>query len=82
MLMRAQKVLKEHAQNAKAGGASLLQADSLNKVTTTLKSIVDASFVNLEDKDVLSALLQQTEDDGSLDLDGEKSDTTCTRSTL
>merc|ERR1719375_2320012 len=37
----------------------------------TLKSIVDASFVNLEDTQVLSALLQQTEgeEDGSESLD-------------
>ena len=37
MLRRAQKVLAAHAQDARAKGGSLLQTESLEKVTSTLK---------------------------------------------
>lgn len=65
MLNRAHRVLK--ANIAKAGQP---QSDSLLQVTDTLRKMVDASFVGLEDKSVLSALLQQSSDDS----DGSQED--------
>merc|ERR550514_1482787 len=56
MLARAHMVLKKNLNSA---NAAFIQT-SLEKVMGTLKSIVDASFVNLEDKQVLAALLQQS----------------------
>merc|ERR1719240_2277201 len=66
MLARAHMVLKKNLNSANAAFIQM----SLEKVMGTLKSIVDASFVNLEDRQVIEALLQQSdsEDDESLDL--------------
>merc|ERR1719387_3491632 len=65
MLSRAHMVLKKNLNSA---NAAFIQT-SLEKVMGTLKSIVDASFVNLEDRQVIEALIQQSssEDDSSLD---------------
>jgi hypothetical protein len=65
MLARAHMVLKKNLNSA---NAAFIQT-SLEKVMGTLKSIVDASFVNLEDRQVIEALIQQSssEDDSSLD---------------
>jgi hypothetical protein len=73
MLARAHMVLKKNLNSANAAFIQM----SLEKVMGTLKSIVDASFVNLEDKQVIEALIQQSssEDDGAsqaLDLSMDK----------
>jgi len=73
MLARAHMVLKKNLNSANAAFIQM----SLEKVMGTLKSIVDASFVNLEDRQVIEALIQQSssEDDSgaaSLDLDMSK----------
>jgi len=62
MLNQAHRVLKANVD--KAGQPN---SESLMQVTDTLKKMVDASFVGLEDKSVLTALLQQSSDetDGS-----------------
>merc|ERR1719316_772651 len=75
MLGRAHAVIKKHMSSPNA--VTMLQG-SMQKVLTGLRSIVDASFVNVEDRKVLMALMQQsasegqmeseTEDDESLDL--------------
>merc|ERR1719171_208728 len=72
MLQRAGRVLEKHLNNPNA--AALLQT-ALQKVMPSLQSLVDASFVNLESKQVLMALIQQQEsqaqgeDDSDSDLD-------------
>jgi len=67
MLARAHMVLKKNLNSANAAFIQM----SLEKVMGTLKSIVDASFVNLEDRQVIEALIQQSssEDDSSASLD-------------
>jgi len=70
MLGRAHTVIKKHMSSP---NAALLQS-SMQKAIGALRSIVDASFVNVEDRKVLVALMQQSssdslgEDDDSLDL--------------
>lgn len=63
MLARAHMVLKKNLNSA----SSALIETSMEKVIPTLKSIVDASFVALEDRSVIEALIQQSsnEDDGA-----------------
>jgi len=69
MLARAHMVLKKNLNSANAAFIQM----SLEKVMGTLKSIVDASFVNLEDRQVIEALIQQStsEDDSALDISSE-----------
>merc|ERR1719506_965584 len=69
MLARAHMVLKKNLNSA---NAAFIQT-SLEKVMGTLKSLVDASFVALEDRQVIEALIQQSSSDddaatASLDL--------------
>lgn len=66
MLARAHRVLEANLK----GGDDGAVAESLSQVTSTLRKMVDASFVELEDRGVIEALLQQTQDeaDGSADL--------------
>jgi len=66
MLNRAHKVLKANVD--KAGEAP---SEALLQVTDVLKKMVDASFVTIEDRGVISALIQQSDAqaDGSDSLD-------------
>jgi len=68
MLTRAHAVIKKHMSSP---DAVLLQS-SMQKALDGLRSIVDASFVDIRDRKVLMALLQQSstdsEDDESLDM--------------
>lgn len=72
MLTRAHAVIKKHMSSP---NAALMQS-TMQKALNGLRSIVDASFVDIRDRKVLVALLQQTsmegeestEDDDSLDL--------------
>merc|ERR1719217_1090410 len=68
MLTRAGIVLKSHLSNPNA--AALIQ-QQMDTVIDTMQHIVDASFVNIEDTQVLQALLQQSqgEQDANADLE-------------
>jgi hypothetical protein len=67
MLARAHRVLEA---NLNKGAAPSEMETQLAQVTSTLRKMVDASFVELDDKAVIEALLQQSEDesDGSDEL--------------
>merc|ERR1719487_2529868 len=67
MLARAHRVLEA---NLNKGDAPSEMETQLAQVTSTLRKMVDASFVELDDKAVIEALLQQSEDeaDGSDEL--------------
>jgi hypothetical protein len=59
MLSRAHMVLKKNLNSAN----SAFIETSMQKAIPTLKSIVDASFVSLEDRSVIEALIQESSND-------------------
>jgi len=63
MLVRAKEVIEKKLSKAKRADGSLL------KVASTMKSVVDASLIALENTEAVNALLQET--DGSQDDDDE-----------
>jgi hypothetical protein len=59
MLTRAHAVLEKNLNSVKTGA---VQA-SLLKLTSTLTSVVDASFVSLDDKELVTSLIQKVSDE-------------------
>jgi len=61
MLVRASNVLKKSLRQADAQGkTSLMQTSSMKVVTDTLRALIHASFVSIEDQKVMQSLLQQS----------------------
>jgi len=69
MLGRAHTVIKKHMSSP---NAVMLQS-SMQKAIIGLRSIVDASFVNVQDRKVLTALLQQSSSEGEVESEDDES---------